>query len=58
MNYGQAGFFRQVSGAQPGSTLLNSFGASFLCLPEGEAICGNGMRTVVNMQHLPRLTGK
>lgn len=29
-----------------------------LCLPEGEALCGNDIRTVVNMQHLPRLTGK
>lgn len=25
VNYGPVGFFRQVSGAQPGSTLLNSF---------------------------------
>lgn len=29
-----------------------------LCLREGEALWGNGMRTVVHMQDLPRLTGK
>lgn len=30
----------------------------FLRLLQSEALDGNGMRTVVNMQHLPRLTGK